>query len=155
MSAPLDGQSVQNLVTIAVILAGAVAVYKVNVKINKSKIPAQTIKNLEESNSSYIELDKARQAKLQELETKLQEALDAHANEKIEWKEAIADLNGQIKVYKELPLRELAAGIKAVQEINNKILQRMEDSATTLSAEKHDGGLLVKTKNGTPLEVKV
>ena len=151
----IGGQTAQDIVIIGGFIGTTFAVYKANAKANKAKIPQQTIQNLEESNKSYIELDKARQGKLTELETRLQEALDAHANEKIEWKEAIADLNGQIKVYKELPLRELADGIKAVQEINNKILQRMEDSATALSAEKYDGGLLVKTKDGTPLEVKV
>ena len=35
-----------------------------------------------------------------------------------------------------------------------QILNRLNNSAGTLAAEKNDGGLLVKTKDGTPLKVK-
>ena len=57
---------------------------------------------------------------------------------------AIAELQGQIKVYKELPLRELADSINKVVEIsqsnadsNKKILQVLQQTAT-INAEDRD-----------------
>jgi hypothetical protein len=99
-----DGQLIQDIL-IAIGLIGGVIVYA------KGRIPQQTIKNLQASNESYVELDKARQASLKDLEKKLQDAIKTHADEKIQWTTGIADLQGQIKVYKELPLQKLADGI--------------------------------------------
>lgn len=128
----------------------------------KGHIPQQTIKNLEASNDSYVKLDATRQKNIEALELKVKEIIDNHAAEKLEWTKAIAELQGQIKVYKELPLRELADGIAKVVDIsrdnalsNQKILETLQESAATLNTEKRDGGLLVKTNDGTPLEVNV
>ena len=121
----LNSQAVEDILA-AVVLIGGIIVY------SKGRIPQQTIKNLQDSNDSYIELDKARQKSIEALEGKIKEVIDNHANEKLEWTRAVADLAGQVKVYKDLPLKELAEGIKQNNIISNHILETLKSSATTL-----------------------
>lgn len=64
---------------------------------------------------------------------------------------AIADLQGQVKVYKELPLRELAEGIKQVASSNEKILNELQKTAVFAAEDRES------TMQGTAevaLEVK-
>jgi metal-dependent amidase/aminoacylase/carboxypeptidase family protein len=151
----INGQIVQDVI-IGITLVGGVLLYL------KGHVPQQTIKNLEAANDSYVKLDATRQKSIEALELKVKEIIDRHTAEKLEWTQAVAELQGQIKVYKELPLRELADGIAKVVDIskenaisNQHILETLRESAGTHSAEKNDGGLLVKTKDGKPLGVKM
>ena len=148
-------QTVQDIIGIIVIVGGTLLYWK-------SRVPAQTIKNLQASNDSYVELDRAREASVAALKKQIEDNEDKHREEVKAFVRQIGELTGQIQVYKELPLRELADGIKQVVELtkdnatsNQQILETLRESATTLSSEKRDGGLLVKTKDGTPLEVKI
>ena len=131
-----NSQNVQDIVILVVSIGGSFAIWK-------SRVPAQTIKNLEESNKSYVELDKARQASINVLEKKIKEVTDKHTEERVEWTKAIADLNGQIKVYKELPLRELADGMKIIAASNAEILNTLKTSAITLTADTRDAAVAV------------
>ena len=79
----------------------------------------------------------------------------------IEAMKAISNLQGQIDVLKSIPLvnidttlKEIVKFNKVLTESNAKILSTLQTSATTLSNEKHDGGLLVKTIETQPLDVK-
>lgn len=107
----INSQTVQDLI-IGIGLIGGVLLYL------KGHVPQQTIKNLEAANDSYVKLDATRQKSIEALEQKVKEVIDKHTAEKLEWTKAISDLQGQIKVYKELPLRELADGIAKVVEIS-------------------------------------
>jgi phage-related protein len=144
----INGQTIQD-VLIAVALIGGIIVY------SRGRIPQQTIKNLDESNKSYVALDLARQTSIKNLETKIDDIVKAHTNEVLTLNKSMAELQGQVKVYKELPLRELADGINKVAETNALILQTLKTSAAIASKSANDGGLLVKTKEGTPVTVKL
>ncbi len=133
----IDAQTVQDIL-IAIGLIGGIFVYA------KGRIPQQTIKNLEESNKSYIELDKARQVSIRSLEQKVQEVVKLHTDERLQLTKDIADLQGQVKVYKELPLQELADGIKEVVKVsrdnassNKDILAQLQKTAI-IAAEDRD-----------------
>lgn len=90
-----------------------------------SRIPKQTIAN-------YEQLSVAQEKRIAALED--QSKID-HKNH-LENIKAIADLQGQIKVYKELPLQEMAKamqdiseGNKAIAESNRQILLSLQSSA--------------------------
>ena len=127
----LNSQLVQDVVA-GVVFVGSLIVY------TRGRIPQQTIKNLEESNKSYVELDKARQLSIQHLENRLTEIAKAHTDERLQLTKDIGDLQGQIKVYKELPLRELADGILQNNVISNKILDSLTTSAVVLVKDTAD-----------------
>jgi len=145
----LNSQYVQDFVAL-VIFTGSVLVYR------NGRIPQQTIKNLEDSNKSYIELDKARQAAIDALEKKVQDVTDKHTAERLELNKAISTLEGQIQVYKELPLRELADGIKEVVIIsrdnatsNKAILNQLQSTAGIAAEDREvltNQDLHIKTK---------
>ena len=71
----------------------------------------------------------------------------------LENQKAIANLEGQLSTYKEIPLKSIATSLEQIAKSNGSILERLDKSAIALSTEKHDGGLLVKTDD-TPLDVK-
>lgn len=83
-----------------------------------SRIPKQTITN-------YEQLSVAQEKRIAALEE--QSKVD-HKNH-LENIKAIADLQGQIKVYKELPLQEIAKAI----ESNRQILLSLQSSAIIAS----------------------
>ena len=73
----------------------------------------------------------------------------------------LASLQGQIDILKSIPLvnidttlGEIAKFNKSLAETNEQILKTLQKSATKLSTEKDNGGLLVKTKKTKPLDVK-
>jgi len=121
----LDSQLIQDIL-ITIGLVGGIIVY------SRGRIPQQTIKNLEESNKSYTELDKARQANIDALEVKVQNVITAHREEVLQLTKTLADLQGQIKVYKELPLQQLAEGMRDVVNGNRQIVTLLTNSATRL-----------------------
>ncbi len=97
-----------------------------------SRIPKQTITN-------YEQLSVAQEKRIAALEE--QSKVD-HKNH-LENIKAIADLQGQIKVYKELPLQEMAKamqdisdGNKAIAESNRQILISLQSSAMIASEDR-------------------
>lgn len=79
----------------------------------------------------------------------------------IESMKAISNLQGQIDVLKSIPLVSIDTNLKDIvkfnetlTESNTKILLSLQKSAILLSDEKHKGGLLVKTVQTQPLDVK-
>ena len=71
----------------------------------------------------------------------------------LENQKAISNLEGQVEAYKAVPLKFIPEALTALIASNNEILKTLKESATKLSTEKNDGGLLVKTKD-KPLDVK-
>ena len=97
-----------------------------------SRIPKQTITN-------YEQLSVAQEKRIAALEE--QSKID-HKNH-LENIKAIADLQGQIKVYKELPLQQMAKamqdiseGNKAIAESNRQILLSLQSSAMIASEDR-------------------
>jgi len=97
-----------------------------------SRIPKQTITN-------YEQLTAAQEKRIAALEE--QSKID-HKNH-LDNIKAIADLQGQIKVYKELPLQEMAKamqdisdGNKAIAESNRQILLSLQSSAIIASEDR-------------------
>lgn len=122
----LNSQTVQD-VLIAIALVGGTMVYY------RGRIPQQNVKNLTALTDTYEKRIKA-----------LEDELHSNRQSAIENAKAIADLQGQIKVYKELPLQELADGIKEVIKIsqvnansNQKILEVLQETPL-IATEAHD-----------------
>jgi hypothetical protein len=133
----ITAQSVQNIFIVSTAVGGALLYFR-------TRIPQQNVTQLTALTATY-----------EKRITALEEEIKGYHKTSIENAKALADLQGQIKVYKELPLRELADGIKTVADSNDEILQTLKKSALVLDAEKGDGGLLVKTKSGKPLGVEI
>lgn len=113
-----------------------------------SRIPKQTITN-------YEQLSVAQEKRIAALED--QSKID-HKNH-LENIKAIADLQGQIKVYKELPLQEMAKamqdisdGNKAIAESNRQILLSLHSSAVIAAGDRST--LLHPTQNVENQNVK-
>jgi len=77
----------------------------------RSQIPQQTIKN-------YKDLTDGMKARIDLLEAESKE----EKKQNIENVKAIAELQGQLKVYKEIPLQQIADSMKNISEVNSKIL---------------------------------
>lgn len=112
-------QLIQDVIA-GIVFVGGVIVY------SRSRIPQQTVKNLQQLTDSYEKRIKALEDELKD-------------NHQIQLKNvaAIGDLQGQVKVYKELPLQELADGIKQVSKSNVQILQELQKTAS-IAAEDRD-----------------
>jgi len=66
----------------------------------------------------------------------------------IDNQKAIANLEGQLSTYKEIPLKSIAQSLQALPLIvtsNQQILDTLNRSAKIANIESQDGGLLVKT----------
>lgn len=92
------------------------------------------------------------------LEKEREEARQQH----IENQKAIANLEGQLATYKEIPLKSIANSLeeltrnsKETSDSNALILKTLEKSALIKQQDSDDGGLLVKTEKTNPLDVKV
>jgi len=88
-----------------------------------SRLPKQTTEN-------YEQLSVAQEKRIAALED--QSKID-HKNH-LENIKAIADLQGQIKVYKELPLQEMATAMQKISEVNETIARSNEQILKTLNA---------------------
>lgn len=94
----------------------------------RSQIPKQTIQNQRELIETY--------------EKRLKALEDQAADDKLQHIEnvkAIAELQGQIKVYKEIPLQQIADSIRELAATNKKILDRIhteEFTETTKTIKK-------------------
>lgn len=77
----------------------------------RSQLPKQTIQNQKELIETY-------EKRLKALEDQSEQDKKQH----IENVKAIADLQGQLKVYKEIPLQEIANSMKELSATNKQIL---------------------------------
>lgn len=89
-----------------------------------SQLPKQTIKNQKDVIESY-------EKRLQTLEDQKDEDRKQH----IESIKAIAELQGQINVYKELPLQEMAAAMHEISVSNKEILNTLKRSVIVNATE--------------------
>lgn len=85
------------------------------------------------------------------LEKEREEARIQH----IENQKAIANLEGQLNTYKEIPLKQIATSLTELSTSNANILAVLENSALIARLAAEDGGVVVKTKKAHPLDVKV
>lgn len=88
-----------------------------------SRIPKQTIENQKELIDTY-------EKRLKSLED--QRELDRKQH--IDNVKAIAELQGQIKVYKELPLQEMADAMKQISDVNKTIAESNQEILKTLKS---------------------
>lgn len=119
----MNSQIVQDII-IAIGLIGGTALYF------RSRLPRQTIKDLQDHSLSQDLI-------IQDLRAQL------------------ADVNGQLKIFKAVPLQELADGIRENNKLTTQIRDQLASSANIASASANDGGLLVKTKPNTPVTVRM
>lgn len=121
----LNGQTIQD-VLIAIGLIGGTLVYF------RSRIPQQNVANLTALTNTY-------EKRIRALEDELKD------NHKVQLQNisAISDLQGQVKVYKELPLQELATGItkvsdsiKEVSKSNIEILNQLKKTADIAAEDR-------------------
>lgn len=73
----------------------------------------------------------------------------------LENQKAISNLEGQLATYKEIPLKSIASSLEKLSISNVEILAILQSSAIISQKEKNDGGILVKTRETNPLNVKV
>jgi len=110
----LNSQLIQDVIA-GIVLIGGIVVY------SRGRVPQQTIKNQAILIDTY-------EKRLLALEEKTKEDAKMHTDNA----KAIARLQGQVDLYKELPLRELADGIGKIVNTNAQILATLQSSATTL-----------------------
>lgn len=84
------------------------------------------------------------------LEKERENAREQH----LENQKAIANLEGQLATYKEIPLKSIAGSLEKLSESNALILDTLKGSAQIARAAQSNGGMLVKTEVGNPLDVK-
>lgn len=113
-----------------------------------SRLPKQTIENQKDLIETY-------EKRLKALEDQSAEDRKNH----LEQVKAIADLQGQIKVYKELPLQEMATAMqeisrvnKGIAESNTEILRTLKSSAVIAAVDRSE--LLHPTQNITKQTVE-
>jgi hypothetical protein len=90
----------------------------------RSKVPNQTIDN-------YEKLSVAQEKRIKALEDQSKADQQNH----LENIKGIADLQGQIKVYKELPLQEMATAMTTQTATLQKISDRLDMSAAVLAKD--------------------
>lgn len=110
----MDSDGILKSIEAVVILAGLAGVFY-------AVFRARTTADIISNQGTLISTLKDRLDVLQE-ENK--ELMSKH----IENEKAIADLQGQIKVYKELPLQKLADNMDEITKTNKSILQLLEKS---------------------------
>lgn len=88
----------------------------------KSQIPKQTIQNQKELIETY-------EKRLKALEDQSEQDKKQH----IENVKAIAELQGQINVYKELPLQQMADSMREIAQTNKKILTLIKEDRNDVS----------------------
>lgn len=108
--------------------------------------------------SAMILLSKVKTDNLKDLKERveiLEKEREEARQQHIDNQKAIANLEGQLATYKEIPLKSIAKSLDELSKSNGKILDRLEKSAALAQRNKNDGGLLVKTQKSSPLDVKV
>lgn len=100
------------------------------------------------------EKEKDRQLFKKELADEIKTRQELH----LENQKSISNLEGQLATYKEIPLKSIAASLEQLPKLvesNQEILDTLKGSAVTAEKAQANGGLLVKTKEENPLDVKV
>lgn len=82
----------------------------------KSQLPKQTIANQKELIETYEKRLKA-----------LEDQAELDKKQHLENVKAIAELQGQLKVYKEIPLQQIADSMKELSATNKKILTLIKE----------------------------
>lgn len=82
----------------------------------KSQLPKQTIANQKELIETYEKRLKA-----------LEDQAELDKKQHLENVKAIAELQGQINVYKELPLQQMADSMREIAQTNKKILTLIKE----------------------------
>lgn len=90
-----------------------------------SRVPKQTIRNQKDLIASY-------EKRLGDIERQREEDHANYVNERVENAKAIADLQGQIKVYKELPLQQMAKAMEDISAVNKTIAEGNAEILNTL-----------------------
>lgn len=126
-----------NTVTIVRDIVAYVSLVAGSVLILKSKVKTDNLKDLRE--------------RVDILEAERTNAREQH----IENQKAISNLEGQLKTYKEIPLKSIAKSLELLDNSNNKILEALNSAAIISDRTQRDGGLLVKTETEHPLDVKL
>ena len=104
-----------------------------------SRIPKQTIQNQKVLIDTYEKRLKA-----------LEDQKEEDHKTQLENVKAIADLQGQIKVYKELPLQEMAKAMEEISRVNKAIADGNSEILRTLR-----GGTVEETTTNTKTVKKV
>lgn len=99
-------------------LGEAIAVIAIAIVYVRSRIPKQTIEE-------QGKLITALQLRIEDMSTENKRLYQKH----IDNEKAISDLQGQIKVYKELPLKDIAASLRALENIPTEF-ERITNSHT-------------------------
>lgn len=86
----------------------------------RSQIPKQTIQNQKELIETYEKRLKA-----------LEDQAELDKKQHLENVKAIAELQGQLKVYKEIPLQQIADSMKELSATNKKLLNRLDKENKT------------------------
>lgn len=102
---------INDLVVMVVFIGGVIAY-------SRGRIPQQTIKNLQDLTDAQAKSLIAQAKAIEELK-----------DLRVADVKSIGRLEGQISLYKELPLRELAKGIKEVSDSNKQILTTLQATA--------------------------
>ena len=144
------------LTIIALVLAAIGGYYGV-----KSKVKDSNISDLKDR-EVILEADKEatkkdREEERQKFQKELDDEKETRQKLHLENQKAISNLEGQLATYKEIPLQSIAESLQAIPKLvdsNQKILDTLQGSAKIAEKEQSDGGLLVKTKETNPLDVK-
>ena len=126
----LNSQTLQDIV-LAITLIGGTLLYA------KARIPKQTFSNQKDLIDTYGK-------RLKSLEDQKKD----DATQQIENVKAIADLQGQVKLYKDLALDTMAKSMAEIASTNLKILDMLTRSSVTLAEN-------TKTVAGAVRQVKV
>ena len=136
---PLKGQTIQDLLMAVMLIGGSWAVYRINraaaKQAVKSKVPADTIKNLQESNNSLITLDETRQKEMEELKKEVHQNNIDHNEEVLRLNKEISSLTGELRVWRELPIKKLGDGMEEIVKGNKAILEVLTQSANILATD--------------------
>lgn len=111
-------------VIIAIVAVGGTALYYFG------RIPKQTLTNLQITIDSYVKLDASRQKEIELLKVEVHENNQAHTAEVLQLNKSISNLEGQVTIYKELPLKELADGIAQLNIKQSEMLVAIKANGT-------------------------
>jgi len=120
---------------ISLVIGSGLAIYANNQN-TKSKIK-------DENNKDLIQ-------RVEILEKDREEAREQH----LENQKAIANLEGQLKTYKDIPLQQIADSLRDLAKNQDAVLTRLNMNAEIAKKEAESGGVLVKSEESAPLAVK-
>lgn len=127
-----------------------VALAVVGFYVVRSKVKNENIKDLKDR---VAILEEQRKENRELIERERDESRKQH----LENQKAIANLEGQLATYKDIPLKSIAQSLETLPKLvssNEEILETLKGSAKIAKSAQANGGLLVKTKVDNPLDVK-